>query len=50
MFSNFQNNAMGFGVGTLVSGAQKTVFREDFSQKDREIIWNEMQTQGEKQL
>ena len=49
-FSNFQNKAIGFGVGALVSGAQKTVFREDFSQKDRKIIWNEMQTQGEKQL
>ena len=48
MFTNFQNKAMGFGVGTLVSSAQKNVFREDLSHKDLEIIWNEMQIQGEK--
>ena len=50
MFTNFQNKAMGFGVGTLVSSAQKNVFREDLSHKDLEIIWNEMQMQGEKTL
>ena len=36
MFTNFQNKAMGFGVGTLVSSAQKNVFREDLSHKDLE--------------
>ena len=50
MFTNFQNKAMGFGVGTLVSSAQKNVFREDLSHKDLEIIWNEMQIQGKKTL
>ena len=48
MFTNFQNKAMGFGVGTLVSSAQKNVFREDLSHKDLEMIWNEIQIQGEK--
>ena len=48
MFTNFQNKAMGFGVGTQVSSAQKNVFREDLSHKDLEIIWNEMQIQGKK--
>ena len=50
MFTNFQNKAMGFGVGTLVSSAQKNVFREDLSHKDLEIISNEMQIQGEKTI
>ena len=50
MFTNFQNKAMGFGVGTLVSSAQKNVFRKDLSHKDLEMIWNEMQMQGEKAL
>ena len=36
MFTNFQNKAMGFGVGTQVSSAQKNVFREDLSHKDLE--------------
>ena len=49
MFTNFQNNAMGFGVGALVSSAQKNVFREDLSH-NLEIIWNEMQIQGKKTL
>ena len=48
MFTNFQNKDVGFGVGTLVSSAQKNVFREDLSHKDLEIIWNEMQIQGKK--
>ena len=48
MFTNFQNKAMGFGVGTQVSSAQKNVFREDLSHKDLEIIWNEMQIQWKK--
>ena len=42
MFENYQNKAMGFGVGTLVSSAQKNAL------KDLEIIRNEMQIQGEK--
>ena len=50
MFRNFQNKVMSFGVGTLVSSAQKNVFREDLSHKDVEIIWNEMQIQGKKNL
>ena len=50
MFTKFQNKAMGFGVGTLVSSAQKNVFRDSLSQKGLEIIWNEMQIQGKKTL
>ena len=50
MFTNFQNEAMSFGVGTLVSSAQKNIFREDLSHKDLEIMWNEMQIQGKKTL
>ena len=42
MFENYQNKAMGFGVGTLVSSAQKNAL------KDLEIIRNEMQIQGQK--
>ena len=38
MFTNFQNKTMGFGVGTLVSSAQKNIFRDDLSHKDPEII------------
>ena len=35
MFTNFQNKAVGFGMGTLVSIAQKkNVFREDLSHKE----------------
>ena len=41
---------MGFGVGTLVSSAQKKILWLDLSRKDLEIIWNEMQIQGEKTL
>ena len=37
-------------MGTLVSSAQKNVFREDLSHKDLEIISNEMQIQGEKTI
>ena len=48
MFTNFRNKDVGFGVGTLVSSAQKNVFREDLSYKDLKIIWNEMQIQGGK--
>ena len=29
IFTNFQNKAMAFGVGTLVSSVPKNVFRED---------------------
>ena len=47
MFTNFQNKAMGFGVGALVSSAQKNIFRENLSH-NLEIIWNEMQIQGKK--
>ena len=36
MFTNFQNKAMGSGVGTLVSSTQKNVFREDLIHKDLE--------------
>ena len=36
MFENCQNKAMGFGVGTIVSSAQKN------AQKNLEIIRNEM--------
>ena len=50
MFTNFRNKAVGFGVGTIVSSAQKNVFRNDLSRKDLEIIWNEMQIKGEKTL
>ena len=50
MFTNLQNKAMRFGVGTLVSSVQKFVFREDLSHKDLEIILNEMQIQGKKHL
>ena len=51
VFTNFQNKAMGIGVGALASSTQKNVFRDDLSRKDLEIIWiNEMQTQGEKRL
>ena len=50
MFTKFQNKAMGFGVGTLVSSAQKNFLWLDLSRKDLEIIWNEMQIQGEKTL
>ena len=42
MFENCQNKAMGFGVGTLISSAQKN------AQKDLEIISNEMQIQWKK--
>ena len=38
MCTNFQNKTIGFGVGTLVSSAQKNVFRDDFSRKGLEII------------
>ena len=34
MFTNFQNKAMGFGVGTLVSSTQINVFRDNLSCKD----------------
>ena len=38
VFTKFQNKAVGFGMGTLVSIAQKkkkkNVFREDLSHKD----------------
>ena len=50
MFTNFQNKTMGFGVGTLVSSAQKNIFRDDLSHKDPEIIWNEMHIKGNKTL
>ena len=47
-FTNFRNKATGFGVGTLVSSAQKNVFRDELSRKDLEIISNKIQIQGEK--
>ena len=50
MFTNFQNKSASFGVGTLVSSAQKHIFREDLSHKDLEIKWKEMQIQGKKTL
>ena len=50
MFTNFRNKAVDFGVGTIVSSAQKNVFRNDLSRKDLEIIWNEMQIKGKKHL
>ena len=50
MLTNFQNKAMGIGVETLVSKAQKKIFRQDLSHKELEIIWNEMRIQGKKTL
>ena len=41
---------MGFDVGTLISSAQKNVFRDDLSHKDLKILWDEMQIQGKKHL
>ena len=41
---------MGFDVETLISSAQKNVFRNDLSHKDLKILWDEMQIQGKKKL
>ena len=47
MFTNSQNKAM-LWCGNSNFNCSKNVFREDLSHKDLEIIWNEMQIQGEK--
>ena len=50
MLTNLQNKTLGFGVGSLISTQQKSVFRNDLSRKDIELLWNEMQIQGKKVL
>ena len=37
---------MAFGVGKLVSHAQKNAFRDNLSHKDLEIIWNKCKYKG----
>ena len=38
---------MGFGVGTLIPNDIKNVFREDFSYDSLELLWNEIEIQGQ---
>ena len=38
---------MGFGVGTLIPNDIKNVFREDFSYDSLELLWSEIEIQGQ---
>ena len=41
---------MGFGVDTLIPNDIKIVFREDFSSDSLELLWNEIEIQGQQVL
>ena len=49
MFTHYKEKAMGFGVGTLIPNDIKNVFR-DFSNDSLELLWNEIEIQGQQVL
>ena len=50
MFTHYKEKTMGFGVGTLIPNDIKNVFREDFSNDSLELLWNEIEIQGQQVL
>ena len=50
MHSNFKDKALGFGVGTIIPKDTKNVFRHDLTNQHLELIWNELEIQGQKVL
>ena len=50
MFTHYKEKTMGFGVGTLIPNDIKNVFREDFSNDSLELLWNEIEIQGQQIL
>ena len=50
MFTHYkENKTMGFGVGTRIPNDIKNVFR-DFSNDSLELLWNEIEIQGQQVL
>ena len=47
MFTHYKEKTMGFRVGTLIPNDIKNVFREDFSNDSLELLWNEIEIQGQ---
>ena len=50
IFTHYKEKTMGFGVGTLIPNDIKNVFREDFSNDSLELLWNEIEIQGQQVL
>ena len=51
MFTHYkENKTMGFGVGIRIPNDIKNVFREDFSNDSLELLWNEIEIQGQQIL
>ena len=51
MFTHYkENKTIGFGVGTHIPNDIKNVFREDFSNDSLELLWNEIEIQGQQVL
>ena len=50
MLTHYKEKTMGFGVGTLFPNDIKNVFREDFSNDSLELLWNEIEIQGQQVL
>ena len=47
MFTYYTEKTMGFGVDTLIPNDIKNFFREDFSNDSLELLWNEIEIQGQ---
>ena len=50
MFTHYKEKTMLFGVGTLIPNDIKNVFSEDFSNDSLELLWNEIEIQGQQVL
>ena len=50
MFTHYKENAMDFGVGTLIPNDIKNVFGEDLVNDSLEFLWNEIEIQGQQVL
>ena len=50
IFTHYKEKTLRFGVGTLIPNDIKNVFREDFSNDSLELLWNEIEIQGQQVL
>ena len=50
MFTHYKEKTMGLGVGMLIPNDIKYVFWEDFSNDSLELLWNEIEIQGQQVL
>ena len=50
MFTHYKEKTKGLGAATLISNDIKNLFREDFSNDSLELLWNEIEIQGQQVL